>query len=84
MINLLFTLPLFSDFIPLIKFYGNTEPVMVNIQGSDTNQMAERQRFELWRDIVPYWFSKPAPSEESFSFLIIEKRIKCCHEFQKA
>ena len=62
MIISLFTFQLLRDFIPLIKFDGNTEPVMMNVQGSDTKQMAERQRFELWRDIVPYWFSKPAPS----------------------
>lgn len=43
----LFTSQLLRNFIPLIKFYGNTEPVMMNIQGSDTNQMAERERFEL-------------------------------------
>ena len=43
----LFTFQLLRNFVPLIKFDGNTEPVMVNIQGSDTNQMAERERFEL-------------------------------------
>ena len=46
------TIPLFTfqpirDFIPLVKFDGNTEPVMMDIQGSDTNQMAEQKRFEL-------------------------------------
>lgn len=43
----LFTFQLLRDFVPLVKFDGNTEPVMVNIQGSDTKQMAERERFEL-------------------------------------
>ena len=43
----LFTFQLLRNFVPLIKFDGNTEPVMVNIQGSDTNQMAEQKRFEL-------------------------------------
>lgn len=43
----LFTFQLLRNFIPLVKFDGNTEPIMVNIQGSDTNQMAEQGRFEL-------------------------------------
>lgn len=47
MIISLFTFQLFRDFVPLIKFDGNTEPVMVNIQGSDTNQMAGEERIEL-------------------------------------
>ncbi len=38
----LFTFQLFRDSIPLIKLDGNTEPVMVNIQGSDGELMAEQ------------------------------------------
>ena len=30
-----------------MKFDGNTEPVMVNVQGSDINQMAGEERIEL-------------------------------------
>ena len=47
MIISLFTFQLLRDFFPLIKFDGNTEPIMVNIQGSDTNQMAGELRIEL-------------------------------------
>ena len=43
----LFTFQLFRDFVPLVKLDGNTEPVMVNIQGSDTNLMAGEERIEL-------------------------------------
>ncbi len=47
MILSLFTFQLLRNFTTLIKFYGKTEPIMVNRQGSDTNQMAEQKRFEL-------------------------------------
>lgn len=30
-----------------MKIDGNTEPVMVNVQGSDINQMAGEERIEL-------------------------------------
>ena len=35
----LFAFRLLRDFTPLVKFYGNTEPVKVNRQDSDTNPM---------------------------------------------
>ena len=46
-IILLFTFQLLRDFVPLVKFDGNTEPVMMNVQGSDTKQMAGEERIEL-------------------------------------
>ena len=33
------------NLVPLIKFDGNTEPVMVNVQGSDINQMSHVRGF---------------------------------------
>ena len=49
----LFTFQLLRDFIPLIKFDGNTEPVMMNVQGSGTKQMAEEWGFEPQLGMCP-------------------------------
>lgn len=78
-IILLFTFQLLRDFVPLVKFDGNTEPVMVNVQGSDTKQMCVNNNIDTKRRKCHRRNNKfDTLVEDKIKLVLIKKPVLVC------